>query len=175
MSLSCGLLWSMFHSKLTLTLALFAVWRNGTTETHSAIRWPFCPSTAFEHIILYSLYKYIGQHPDNFCIVVFVICPKCVQKLVFRWIGLTKGFIACYCTDQFFLKQYTPEKFDIHWVVYRNIISIVKRNICTSVSNLFHFGITIYMFRTVFPSIIRSSRQCIQQQAFVKQILLSAF
>jgi len=29
------------------------------------------------------------------------------------------------------------------------------------------------MFRTVFPSIIRSSRLYIQQQAFVKQILLA--
>jgi len=32
---------------------------------------------------------------------------------------------------------------------------------------------TLYMFRTVFPSII-SSRLYIQQQAFVKQILLTA-
>jgi len=38
----------------------------------------------------------------------------------------------------------------------------------------FIFGMTLYMFRTVFPSIIRSSRLYIQQQAFVKQILLSA-
>jgi len=37
-----------------------------------------------------------------------------------------------------------------------------------------YFGMTIYMFRTVFPSIIRSSRLYIQQQAFVKQTLLSA-
>ena len=34
------------------------------------------------------------------------------------------------------------------------------------------FGVTLYMFRTVFPSVIRSSRLYIQQQAFVKQILL---
>ena len=33
------------------------------------------------------------------------------------------------------------------------------------------FGVTLYMFRTVFPSIIRSSRLYIQQQAFVKQML----
>ena len=32
----------------------------------------------------------------------------------------------------------------------------------------------IYMFRTVFPSIIRGSRLYIQQQAYVKQVLLSA-
>ena len=36
------------------------------------------------------------------------------------------------------------------------------------------FGVTLYMFRTVFPSIIRSSGLYIQQQAYVKQILLSA-
>jgi len=34
--------------------------------------------------------------------------------------------------------------------------------------------ITLYMFRTVFPSIIRSSRLYIQQHTYVKQILLSA-
>jgi len=33
---------------------------------------------------------------------------------------------------------------------------------------------TLYIFRTVFPSIIRSSRLYLQQKAFVKQILLSA-
>ena len=39
---------------------------------------------------------------------------------------------------------------------------------------LFYFWMTLYTFRTVFPSIIRSSRPYIQQKAFVKQILLSA-
>jgi len=42
------------------------------------------------------------------------------------------------------------------------------------VSNLFYFGMTLYMFRTVFPSIITSSRLYILQQAYVKHILLSA-
>jgi len=37
-----------------------------------------------------------------------------------------------------------------------------------------YFRKTLYMFRTVFPSIIRSSRLYTQQQVFVKQILLSA-
>ena len=37
---------------------------------------------------------------------------------------------------------------------------------------LFYFGMTLYMFRTVFPSIISSSGLYIQQQAFVKEILL---
>jgi len=43
------------------------------------------------------------------------------------------------------------------------IMSIVKPTICTNVSNLFYFGMTLYMFRTVFPSIISSSRLYIQQ------------
>jgi len=42
------------------------------------------------------------------------------------------------------------------------VISIVKPTRCTNVSNLFYFGMTHYMLRTVFPSIIRSSRLCIQ-------------
>jgi len=45
----------------------------------------------------------------------------------------------------------------------RIIICVVKPIICTNVSNLFYLGITLYMFRTVFPSIIRSSRLYIQQ------------
>jgi len=39
---------------------------------------------------------------------------------------------------------------------------------------LIYFGMTLHMFRTVLTSIIRSSRLYIQQQAYVKQILLSA-
>jgi len=62
--------------------------------------------------------------------------------------------------------------FDVHRAVHRNIISIIKPTRCTNVSNVFYFGMTIYVFRTVFPSVIRRSRLYIQQQAFVKQILL---
>jgi hypothetical protein len=36
-----------------------------------------------------------------------------------------------------------------------------------------YFWLTLYMFRTVFPSVIRSSRLYLQQQVYVKQILLS--
>jgi len=50
----------------------------------------------------------------------------------------------------------------------------LKPTRCTNVSNLFYFGMTLYMFRKVFLSISRSSRLYIQQQAFVKQIFLSA-
>ena len=37
---------------------------------------------------------------------------------------------------------------------------------------LFYFGVMLYMFRMIFPSIIRSSRLYIQQQTCVKHILL---
>jgi len=36
---------------------------------------------------------------------------------------------------------------------------------------LYYFVVTLYLFRTVFPSIVRSSRLYIQQQAYVKQAL----
>ena len=51
-------------------------------------------------------------------------------------------------------KQKMP-LFDLHRAVHRNIISIVKSFGCTNVSNLFYFGMTLHMFRKVFPSIIR--------------------
>jgi len=40
-----------------------------------------------------------------------------------------------------------------------------------NISNLFYFGTTLYMFRTVSPSIIRSLRQYIQHQVYVIQVL----
>ena len=69
--------------------------------------------------------------------------------------------------------SYNKIVFNVHSAVHRNIISIVKPTRCTNVSNLFYFRTTLYMFRTVFPSIIRSSRLYILRQATVKQVLLS--
>jgi len=74
--------------------------------------------------------------------------------------------------------QYDPSisrlpKFDVHRAVHRNIISTVKPTRCQSVSILFYFGMTLYIFWTVFPIINWSSRLYVQQQAFVKQILPS--
>jgi len=47
-----------------------------------------------------------------------------------------------------------------------------KTNQMNNVSNLFYFGATPYMFRTVSPSIIRSLRLYIQHQLYVIQVLL---
>jgi len=46
-----------------------------------------------------------------------------------------------------------------------------KINQTHNISNLFYFGTTLYMFRTVFPSIIRSLRLYIQHQVYVRQVL----
>jgi hypothetical protein len=40
-----------------------------------------------------------------------------------------------------------------------------------NISNLFYFGTTIYMFRTVFPSIVRSLRLYIQPQVYVIRVV----
>jgi len=42
-----------------------------------------------------------------------------------------------------------------------------KTNQMHNISNLFYFGTTLYMFRTVFPSIIRSLRLYVQHQVYV--------
>jgi len=46
-----------------------------------------------------------------------------------------------------------------------------KTNQMHNISNLFYFGTTLYMFRTVFPSIIRSLRLYIQHQVYVIHVL----
>jgi len=46
-----------------------------------------------------------------------------------------------------------------------------KTNQMHNISNLFYFGTTLYMFRTVSPSIIRSLRLYIQHQVCVIQVL----
>jgi len=42
------------------------------------------------------------------------------------------------------------------------------------ISQFIHFCKTLYMFQTVFPSIIRSSKLHIQRQVFVRPLLLPA-
>jgi hypothetical protein len=46
-----------------------------------------------------------------------------------------------------------------------------KTNQMHNISHLFYFGTTFYMFRTVFPSIIRSLRLYIQHQVYVMRVL----
>jgi hypothetical protein len=51
------------------------------------------------------------------------------------------------------------------------IYSYNKTNQMHNTSNLFYFGTTLYLFRTVFPSIIRSLRLYIQHQVHVIYVL----
>jgi len=67
------------------------------------------------------------------------------------------------------LCQFTAQRVsDVNTSIFRSLrlflflIPIVKPTRCTNVSNLFYFGMTLYMLRTVFSSIIRSSRLYIQ-------------
>jgi hypothetical protein len=46
-----------------------------------------------------------------------------------------------------------------------------KTNQMQNISNLFYFGTTLYMFRTVSPSIIKSLGLYIQHQVYVTQVL----
>jgi hypothetical protein len=59
---------------------------------------------------------------------------------------------------------------------FYGVFSIVKPMRCTSFTNLFYFVVALYVFRTVFPSIIRSLRLYIQvqHQVYIKHILLAA-
>jgi len=50
-------------------------------------------------------------------------------------------------------------------------ISIVNPTRCTISQIYFIFGTKLYMFRTVFPSIVRSLRLYIQYQVYVVQVL----
>ena len=56
-------------------------------------------------------------------------------------------------------------------ILKKKDLFLSKTNEMHNISNLFHFGTTLYMFRTVSPSIIRSIRLYIQHQVYVIQVL----
>ena len=59
----------------------------------------------------------------------------------------------------------------LQWTVITSSYFYSKTNHMHNISNLFYFGTTLYMFRTVSPSIIRSLRLYIQHQVYVIQVL----
>ena len=61
-------------------------------------------------------------------------------------------------------------KFDVCRTVHLNIF-YRKTNQMHNISNLFYFGTTSYMFRTVSSFVIRSRRLYIQHQVYVIQVL----
>jgi len=119
-----------------------------------------------------------GKLGERVFTVVSIVKPKrCTNVSNLFYFGMTlymfrTVFPSVIRSSRLYIKQQASVKQILLSAWY---ISIVKPTRCTNVSNLFYFGMTLYMFRTVFPSIIRSSRLYIKQQAFVKQILLSAW
>ena len=84
--------------------------------------------------------------PNNFLVFPYIISPvsersKCCAVSVF-FFGLP-GSLRHNCFIPYYVLVY---------------ISIVKPTRCTNVLNLFYFGTTLCMFRTVSPSIIRNLR-----------------
>jgi len=136
--------------------------------------------TAYYNGISFVVLSYGTLHKYSFIVYYDLISSPCINSMSYLCIvGLfIKLLFLFYCFDSFFTVRIvtlmTCFISDIHRAVHRSIISIVKPTRCTNVSNLFYFGMTLYTFQMVFPSIIRSSRLYIQQHAFVKQILLSA-
>jgi len=112
------------------------------------------------------------------CMVVSNICGYSlwcllrVTHLVLKSFEVTPRFLGKPCTPELAVSStQNTITVDIHRAVHHNIRSIVKLTRCTNVSNLFYFGMTLYMFRMVFPSIIRSSRLYIQLYLFDKCLL----
>jgi len=100
------------------------------------------------------------------------VLHKITNCIIRSVLTLLAASLTVYVIDHFMLCMKWAENYK-YYVTFT--VSTVKQTRCTIVSNLFYFGMTLYMFRTVFPSLIRSSRLYIEQQAFVKQILLSAY
>ena len=89
---------------------------------------------------------------------------------IYHRLPLEIVYLHCICLN---LKAKEMYSFDIHRTMHRNIF-LQQNQPDTSLSQIYFSGVTLYMFWTVFPPVIRSSRLYILQQAFVKQILLSA-
>jgi len=59
----------------------------------------------------------------------------------------------------------------LHLLILCFIYFYSKTNQMHNISNLFYFGTTLYVFRAVSPSIIRSLTLYIQHQVYVIQVL----
>jgi len=99
----------------------------------------------------------------HFCVILYFSFTSCSH--VGTWLSET-----CWATCKGEIKDNT--KVTSSWFLIHTELRCTANH--TSVSNLFYFGMTLYMFRTVFPSIISSSRLYVLQEAFVKQILLDS-
>jgi hypothetical protein len=72
--------------------------------------------------------------------------------------------------NTYIYRQLPPTCFGVCYTIFRETIAWLTRILYFYVSHIYLFWIKLYMFRTVFPSIIRSSRLYIQQQVSVWHI-----
>ena len=79
-------------------------------------------------------------------------------------------FCGCLLTGTKWGNRWLVIERDVYYK-YFEFFPIVKTNQICNISNLFYFGTTLYMFRTVSPSIIRNLRLYIQHQVYVIQVL----
>jgi len=132
--------------------------------------------TAYYNGISFVVLSYGTLYEYSFIVHYDLISSHCINLMSYLCIVMLfiKLLFLFYCYDSFFTMHIvtlmTCFISDVHRAVHHSITSIVKPTRCTNVSNLFYFGMTLYTFQTVFPSIIRSWRLYIQQQAFIKQI-----
>jgi len=130
--------------------------------------------TAYYNGISFVVLSYGTLYKYSFIVYYDLISSPCINLMSYLCIvGLfVKLLFLFYCYDSFFTMHIvtlmTCFISDVHRPMHCSIICTVKPTRFTDVSNLFYFGMTVYMFRTVFPSIIRSSRLYIQQQAYVR-------
>ena len=79
-------------------------------------------------------------------------------------------FITCRLSEVF-IKDVQAEMFIILFFTFVGPCIVIyfysKTNQRHNISNLFHFGTTLYMFRTIFPSVIRSLRLYIYLMLYV--------
>ena len=90
----------------------------------------------------------------------------CLQNLALHFFNQGQGLTQCHmCCATMHIAYERPT---VHEEVRR-----VQPTRC-KVSQFIYFCKTLYMFQTVFPSIIRSSKLHIQRQVFVRPLLLPA-
>ena len=103
-----------------------------------------------------------------------VVMFQFLSIIFFSWISSI--FVGFFKSSRFFcviLYKRDRAWFDVHRSVHCNIFLQYNQHDAPA-SQIIYSCRTLYMFRTVFPSIIRSSKLHKQQQAYVKQLLLPA-
>jgi hypothetical protein len=135
---------------------------------------------------------YIVQHFNDYNLIIMIICNNHICKRFnfinnIYFVTLARCFCSCCrflpvgpllfntCTVHL-LKCITNNRTEIFLNLtirgpYIVIYFYSKTNQMHNISNLFYFVTTLYMFRTVSPSIIRSLRLYIQHQVYVIQVL----